>query len=102
MLTSMDSALHTQDLAAFVAELPRGRVSEFAGRLKISRVYLSQLAGRQDGREPSPALCVAIERESGGLVRRWRLRPNDWHLIWPELIGTAGAPPIQQEARDAA
>lgn len=22
--------------------------------------------------------------------------------FWPELIGTAGAPPIQQEARDAA
>lgn len=102
MLTLMDSALHTNSLAAYMAELPRGQVGEFAGRLKISRVYLSQLAGRQDGREPSPALCVAIERESGGLVRRWSLRPADWNRIWPELIGTAGAPPIQQEARDAA
>lgn len=25
------------------------------------------------------------------------LRPDDWHRIWPELIGTEGAPEITQE-----
>lgn len=32
------------------------------------------------------AICVAIERESGSVVTRRELRPDDWWLIWPELI----------------
>ena len=31
-------------------------------------------------------MCSAIERESGGAVTRKDLRPNDWHLVWPELV----------------
>jgi DNA-binding transcriptional regulator YdaS (Cro superfamily) len=53
-------------------------------------VYLHQLAARQDGREPSPELCVVIERESGFKVRRQDLRPDDWRRIWPELAQPAG------------
>ena len=30
--------------------------------------------------------CSAMERESNGEVLREDLRPNDWHLIWPELV----------------
>lgn len=33
-------------------------------------------------------------------VRRWDLRPDDWHRIWPELIGAEGAPGVP-EAREA-
>jgi len=29
--------------------------------------------------------CPAIERATNGAVRRQDLRPDDWHLIWPEL-----------------
>ena len=29
--------------------------------------------------------CLAIERATNGAVTRQELRPNDWHLIWPEL-----------------
>jgi DNA-binding transcriptional regulator YdaS (Cro superfamily) len=46
--------------------------------------------------------CAVIERATGGAVRRWDLRPDDWHEIWPELIGTEGAPPVPAEARHAA
>lgn len=46
------------------------------------------------GRVPSAGNCVAIERATGGTVRRWDLRPQDWHLIWPELIGAEGAPKV--------
>lgn len=48
--------------------------------------------------------CAAIERATNGAVRRWDLRPDDWHLIWPELVGTEGAPavPEAQEVADAA
>lgn len=46
------------------------------------------------GRRPVPVeRCVQIERATNGAVRRWTLRPTDWHRIWPELIGTEGAPP---------
>jgi hypothetical protein len=37
-------------------------------------------------------LGADIERVSG--QRRWQQRPDDWHLIWPELIGTEGAPAV--------
>lgn len=45
-------------------------------------------------RRPGPENCVDIERVTGGLVRRWDLRPDDWHRIWPELIGAEGAPDV--------
>lgn len=45
----------------------------------------------------SAARCVEIERDSDLELRRWDLRPNDWHLIWPELIGHPEAPAVPQE-----
>lgn len=47
-------------------------------------------------------LAVALEQATNGQVRRVHLRPQDWHLIWPELIGTEGATAIQEELPDAA
>lgn len=46
-------------------------------------------------RLPGPAYCVAIEKATAGAVTRQELRPDDWHLIWPELIAapTHQAPP---------
>jgi DNA-binding transcriptional regulator YdaS (Cro superfamily) len=45
-------------------------------------------------RRPSPEHCIAIERATEGKVRLWDLRPNDWHRIWPMVIGTPGAPDV--------
>lgn len=42
--------------------------------------------------------CTAIDKLPGCPVRRWHLRPDDWHRIWPELIGIEGAPPVPQKA----
>jgi DNA-binding transcriptional regulator YdaS (Cro superfamily) len=50
-------------------------------------------------RQPSPENCVSIEQATSGQVRRWDLRPDDWHLIWPELIGTEGAPTVPELAK---
>lgn len=47
----------------------------------------------------SPAECVRIERETGNELRRWDLRPNDWHLIWPELIDAEDAPSTPDKAK---
>jgi DNA-binding transcriptional regulator YdaS (Cro superfamily) len=86
MLGRMLRTMHTKTLREFLAELPRGGVGLFAAQLGIASVYLSQIASRQNGREASPELCVRIERASSGIVSRRDLRPNDWHLIWPELV----------------
>jgi DNA-binding transcriptional regulator YdaS (Cro superfamily) len=71
------------DLRSYLDSLPRGGVAEFAKKLGIERVYLSQLASTPD-RQPSPQLCVSIEQATGGQVTRIELR-NDWKAIWPEL-----------------
>jgi DNA-binding transcriptional regulator YdaS (Cro superfamily) len=85
--------------------------------------YLKSLAG-DDGREKFASLCettfghlrnvmyglrpcsaelaVLIERNSGGAVTRKDLRPSDWHRIWPELIGTKGAPKPKAAAKESA
>lgn len=54
------------------------------------------------GRLPGAENCVAIEKATGGAVRRWDLRPDDWWLIWPELIRAKGAPPIPTPAEKVA
>ena len=97
MLTLIVSAMHTLSLSEFLGDQPRGAASALARDLGISRVYLSQLAARQDDRVPSPELCVLIERACARRVMRWNLRPDDWHLIWPELIGADGAPAVPSE-----
>jgi hypothetical protein len=49
-----------------------------------------------------PAECVRIENDSKRELRRWHLRPKDWDLIWPELIGTEGAPDAPNAKKSAA
>jgi DNA-binding transcriptional regulator YdaS (Cro superfamily) len=58
----------------------------------------------RDGKRRLPVEYMPVlERLSAGVVRRWQFRPGDWWVIWPELIGTEGAPAIPtEEARDAA
>lgn len=72
-------------LNEYLEQLPPGGRAILAGDLGISTIYLKQLAARQNEREPSAELCVRIERRVQ-LVTRRDLRPDDWHLIWPELI----------------
>lgn len=43
----------------------------------------------RDGKRKIPAeQCAAIERVTNGAVSRREMRPDDWHLIWPELAET--------------
>lgn len=84
-------------------ELPspaeRQSIAEKAG---LNAQYLYQCLTQR--RDLQAAEAVALERTSEGRIRRWHVR-RDWHLIWPELIGTEGAPAVpadQAEVRDAA
>lgn len=47
----------------------------------------------RDGKRSFPVeFCARLSAASG--VARWEMRPADWHLIWPELVGTEGAPQV--------
>jgi DNA-binding transcriptional regulator YdaS (Cro superfamily) len=77
-----------------------GRAAAMAGRVGLSSQFLYQIAR---GKRPCPADHVpAVEAASDGQVRRWELRPRDWHRIWPELVGAEGAPAVPAKESDAA
>ena len=69
-----------------------GRGARLAALTAIAPAFISQIS---NGVRPCPAEHAAgIERACEFEVRRWDLRPDDWHRIWPELIGTEGAPAV--------
>lgn len=76
----------------------RGNAAALSAALGIPASFLSQLASGE--RNVTAERAAAIERATEGAVRRWDLRPTDWWLIWPELVGTPGAP--EAPTREAA
>lgn len=57
---------------------------------------LGHLKNVMYGLKPCSAeLASHLERETGGVVRRWDVRPKDWHMVWPELVGIDGAPEVK-------
>lgn len=67
------------------------RLAEKAG---LTAAFLSQIAS---GVRPVPPIrCAAIELATGLVVRRWHMRPDDWHQIWPELVNDPAAPKPQR------
>lgn len=86
------------DLSDYV-KAERGRGASLAGAIGVHPVMVSQWVG---GIKPVPIeRCVDIERVTEGAVTRRDLRPDDWHRIWPELIGQPGAPEVPA-AKEAA
>lgn len=66
--------------------------SELAAAVGVNEQYLYQcLTGRK---AMKPEEAVRVERASGLRLRRWHVRTQDWHRIWPELIGAEGAPQV--------
>ncbi|MCZ2498153.1 hypothetical protein GN316_15415 [Xylophilus sp. Kf1] len=60
-------------------------VTELSQRIGVkSPAQVRQWQHGYAGRQPGPKHCVAIERATGGAVRRADLR-SDWADIWPEL-----------------
>ncbi len=73
-----------------------GSARELARALGVSDVTVSHW--RNDIKAPAAKRCAQIERMTNGAVRRWDLRPHDWHEHWPELVGHPDAPPVPAEA----
>lgn len=77
------------NLKTYLSEIERGGAAKLAVELGVSASFLSQMASGDAA--ISPARCVLIERTTEGHVTRKDLRPDDWHLIWPELAGKDAA-----------
>lgn len=72
------------DLQTFLQSEPRGTAARIARELQVHPVMVSQWAA---GLKPVPAeRCAQLELATRGQVTRRQLRPNDWWLIWPELV----------------
>ncbi len=70
-------------ISNYIKKLPAQERDGFAVRCHTTLGYLRKMSSTQ--KPIGPEICVAIEHETGGEVTRKALRPNDWHLIWPEL-----------------
>ena len=77
-------------LSEYLRPLPKDARVVLADRCGTSFLHLRNIAF--SGKSCGYPLAASIERETAGAVRRWDLRPNDWHVVWPELIEAEGAP----------
>lgn len=64
-----------------------GGVGKLATAIGVGQPVVSNWRAR--GTTPDAVHCVSIERVTRGAVTRRDLRPDDWHLIWPELAQPA-------------
>lgn len=85
------------DLKTFLAPLDSEQRDRFASRCATSKGHLQNVM--YGVRPCATDLAVHIERESEHAVRRWDLRPDDWHMHWPELVGAVGAPSVPAPLR---
>ncbi len=53
-------------------------------KTKTTRGYLLQVA--YGNKTASAELASRLESVTGGQVTRKQLRPDDWAVIWPELV----------------
>lgn len=90
-------------LHPYLARLSNAEREEFAAKCETTVNYLLKLArGFKTGLRPQAELAVLIETHSNQTVRRWDLIPEKWARIWPEIVGTEGAPlPWNPAANDA-
>ena len=89
------------NLDAYLSKPDAPSMAAFARDLGLNADQVRQWRHGHDARRPSPANCVDIEQATDRAVMRWDLRPDDWHRIWPELIGQPGAPAIPEPAKAA-
>ena len=78
-----------QELVAIACE-ECGSQANLARALDLSPAMVNQMI---KGIRPLPKEHgAAIETAAKGRVMRWDFFPTEWHRVWPELVGTAGAP----------
>jgi DNA-binding transcriptional regulator YdaS (Cro superfamily) len=78
------------DLKSHLASLQVQERDELAAASGTTRGHLQNIV--YGLRACSPELASMLERATGGVVTRRDLRPDDWHLIWPELAEPSKEP----------
>jgi hypothetical protein len=73
-----------------------GGTAAVASRVGVRLASVSEW--RRNGIPDGRLIELGAEIEQRTQWRRWDLRPDDWHRIWPELIGADGAPQVPAEA----
>ena len=73
------------ELTQYLKALPPGEAAAFAERCGVTFRHLQNITYGE--RQASPALAVAMERESGGVVTRKESRPDDWWAHWLDIPG---------------
>ena len=81
-----------------ITQHPPERRRLIAASLGIEDQYAYQII--RGIRTASPALARAWVAQAPE-DHLWDLRPDDWHRIWPELIGADGAPDVQSSTVEA-
>lgn len=76
-----------EKLRKYLNSLNTSERDAFAERCKSTVGYLRKAISNGD--MLNPILCVSIETESNGYVKRKELRQTDWESIWPELKDVA-------------
>ena len=70
-------------LSEYLKNNGRGALAKLA---RDTRSHASDMSNWAKENRPIPhEKCVQIEQATNSEVTRKDLRPNDWHLIWPEL-----------------
>jgi len=63
-----------------------GGTAKVAKMCEVEPAAVSQWKKNGIPREQLMFLAARIEKESHGLVTRQDLFPNNWYLVWPELL----------------
>lgn len=98
-----------QQLRELMSSLSKAEQQSLAQAVGMSLGHLKNVMYGCEGKKCSAELASDIERESVRLfgqhrkVSRWDLIPDRWPRIWPELVGSPGAPPVPaiEAANDA-
>ncbi len=85
-----------QALRTYLKTLTPAEQAGFAERCGTTIGYLRKLVSING--KVRELLCARIEVESAGAVTRRDLRPDDAHLIWPDLAGTPQPSTAQEGA----
>lgn len=83
------------DIRTYLNRLPMQDRAGFEGAVGTTINYLRKAAST--GQALNAATCAAIERATGGQVTRRELRPDDWWLIWPELVDAEHPAPASSD-----
>ena len=66
-------------------------IDEFGGTAEVAKFLKLKMPSVSEWRTnnripPGPLMRLAAEMEKRGIVTRKELFPDDWQIIWPEMI----------------